>query len=109
MHLTRPLIHRIAFALIVTAVTGCAVVPAEPGYYYGAPTVIQTYPAYRYGPPPSVYYEQRYYDDRRHSYDGERHQHRDQSFERRYLSPPNPVGDALRLRRDVHRRLGFPF
>lgn len=109
---TRSLIRYIAAAALVASAAGCAIVPAEPGYYYrSAPTVIETYPypAYRYGPPPAVYYEQRYYDDRRHGDDGDRHRHRDQSFERRLVSPPNPVGDALRLRRDVHRKLGFPF
>ena len=99
-------------ALMASAAAGCAVVPAEPGYYYRpTPTVIETYPAYRYyGPPPAVYYEQRYYDNRRHGDDGE-HRHREQlqPFERRLVSPPNPVGDALRLRRDVNRKLGLPF
>lgn len=109
MRYANHLIHRIAAATLFVGLAGCAIVPAEPGYYYGAPTVIETYPAYRYGPPPAVYFEQRYYDNRRHGDEGEYHRHREQPLERRFLRPPNPVGDALRLRRETHRRLGFPF
>lgn len=101
----RSLLRLISAALLLGTLSACAVVPAPPGYYRPAPVVVETYPAYRYAPPPAtIYYERRYDDGYRHHH----HERRDYG-ERRHEGPRGPVGDALRMRRDIHRSLGLPF
>ncbi len=98
--------HRLLrLAIAVTlfgSLAACTVVPAHPHAYRGGPpVVIESYPVYRYGPPPRHYYYERHdhrgYDDRggRHYRDGGR----------RYDSP---LEGAARAHRDIRRSLGLP-
>lgn len=96
----KQLFFRLSLAgTLIGSLGACAVVPAYPTGYYGAPPAyVETYPAYGY-PSASIYYAPggSYYDGRGGSYYGRHHD-----------GGNGPIDHALRLRRNIHRSLGLP-
>lgn len=98
MRLPTP-IARLSLAVALLASLGaCTVAPVYPVGYRQAPVYVETYPTYRYGPSPNVYYEY----DRRH-YGG-----RDDRYYQEPRRGNSAFDDAARLHRDVRRSLGLP-
>jgi hypothetical protein len=101
-----PLTRLLLATALLGSLAGCAVVPAQPVAYRGAPVYGDPYPAYRYGYPnsyPYGYYEydRRYYGDRPYYGDGRR-------YEERRIEIESPLESAARVHRDVRRSLGLP-